>query len=623
MTNTDEETTVTYTAGYSALLSKFDAPPKRLDTGIVERIVNVASYQTTSISGRLSVYKELVALASVSRQWHALVQPHMQSILILEYQAVPAANSQKPKSPKSRRRAVWKSPSIPRNEAALAKEHAWRTNVGLLQILGKQTPISRMRLQFFDSVPDFSHFASAMDAAGFARCSLDSVTTIEIMDQLDLNVAIKASSATENGTASKRLVDASRVAAAYLSQHLRSVQRITSLSWNVSVQCQQLVTHLAQLYFEQLRVLTVPLAVPSDAQFKVASNLTKLYIDANVLLQLGNNVISAQPLQVLKLHNVDAFFSWEAFASDVNSSMKSELVFADLTALSIKFSSDNVVTTSDFYTSLGGSKYNVRVSMGRDRRRLLFPRLQTLNVCKLPYTYTDAWRMFVDSPLKRLAVAGPYAHVRYIEPRLLRNLDVLDIHTVGADKHSGRFTNFVKSLLDEESAVKSAWLRHAELFPLSVSSQVKWQHLTELCISAYMPTLAVLSLANQLPSLLRLTVQRIAHDTCEEELDQPFIDGVNWKTFVSVPNQPSSLSIRELQLHMGGEGSVPRIPTLQAICYILLCIPSVHLLAIKQMYWKYVCEFIKHCLDEHPHLSNVKLVRHVFMTTKSPSVFLE
>ncbi|KAJ2672446.1 hypothetical protein IWW42_002811 [Coemansia sp. RSA 1085] len=596
---------------------------EKIDNRIFERIVNVACYQTTNTSGRLSVYKELVALASVSRQWHALVQPHMQSVLILEYQTVPANSSQKPKSPKSKRRAVWKSPSIPRNEAALAKEHAWNTNVGLLQILGKQTPISRMRLQCFDSIPDFSQFVSAMDAAGLARCSLDSVTTIEIMDQLDLAVAIKASSVTENGTVSKRHVDASRVAAAYLSQHLPNVQQITSLSWNISLQSQQLVTHLAQLYFQQLHVLTVPLAMPADAQFKVASNLTKLYVDANVLQQLGNNVISAQQLQVLKLHNVDAFFSWEAFASNTNSNIRNELDFSNLTALSIKFSNDNVVTTTDFYSSLGGSKYNVRVSMGRDRRRLLFPRLQTLNVCKLPYTYTDAWRMFVDSPLKRLAVAGPYAHVRYIEPRLLRNLDVLDVHTVGADKHSGRFTSFIKSLLDEESPVKSAWLRHAELFPLSVSRQVKWQHLTELCISAYMPTLAVLSLASQLPSLLRLTVQRIAHDTCEEELDQPFIDGVNWETFVSVPNQPSSLSIRELQLHMGGEGSVPRIPTLQAICYILLCIPSAQLLAIKQMYWKYACEFIKHCSNVHPHLSNVKLVRHVFMATKSPSVFLE
>ncbi|KAJ2851066.1 hypothetical protein IWW36_001413 [Coemansia brasiliensis] len=605
---------------------------ERLDNRIVERIVNVVCFQTTNISGRLSAYKELVVLASVSRQWHALVLPHMQSVLILEYQTSPASSLQLLKSPKSRRRAAWKSPgSTQKTEAALAKEHVWKTNVGLLQILGKQTPISKMRLQCFDCIPDFSHFVAAMDAAGLARCALDSVTTIEIMDQLDLAVAIKSSasssgsSVSENGTNSKRHANASHAAAVYLAQHLPRVQRITSLSWNISLQSQHLVTHLAQLYFEQLHVLTVPLAVPVGTQFKVANNLTKLYIDANVLLQLGNNVIAAQQLQVLKLHNVDAFFSWETFASNTSSSSikNNELEFTHLAALSIKFSSDNVVTTTDFYSSLGGSKYNVRVSMGRDRRRLLFPRLQSLNICKLPYTYTDAWRMFVDSPLKRLAVAGPYAHVRYIDPRLLRSLDVLDIHTVGADKHSGRFTNFVKSLLDEKSPVKSAWLRHAELFPLSVSGQVEWSHLTELCISAYMPTLAVLSLASQLPSLLRLTVQRIAHDTCEEELDQPFINSVNWETFVSTPNQPSSLSIRELQLHMGGEGSVPRIPTLQAICYILLCIPNVRLLAIKQMYCKYVCEFTKHWSKAHPQLSNIKLVRHVFMSAKSPSVFLE
>ncbi|KAJ2179207.1 hypothetical protein GGH18_005636 [Coemansia sp. RSA 530] len=258
--------------------------------------------------------------------------------------------------------------------------------------------------------------------------------------------------------------------------------------------------------------------------------------------------------------------------------------------------------------------------MGRDRRRVVFPKLHSLSVSKVPYTYAEAWRMFIGAPVRRLAVAGPYAHVRYVDTRLLRTLDSLDVHTVGAEKSShGRFTSFVKMLLGEDSNVTCAWLRHSEAFPLSVPETVRWSQLTELCLAAYVPALALLLLVGQLPSLHRLVVQHIAGDACEEEIDGKMC--APWGN-ITAPAVPVSTSVRELQMHMGG-GPTARIPTLQAMCYVLLCLPGVRRLAVKQVYCDYVRDFIRSSAQSHPALANIELVHHVFIAAKSPMFVLD
>ncbi|KAJ2828852.1 hypothetical protein IWW50_001172 [Coemansia erecta] len=635
-----------------------------LDNRIITRILNVACYNISGSSARVRVQRQLVVLASVSWPWHEVVRAHMLATLVLECQPVSGSNInvRAVSSPKGRRRPMWKSASNSNgsssNNSDIARGQtagscAWQTNAGLIRILQEQeksssppasmgTQVTRLRIQCFDTTPNLAGFAEAMGGIGFAQCRLDTVTVFEVMDCIELRAviepegnnsgggALKSGEPKSPGSKSSNGVDPAEEnaasaarAAVYIAQHVPNVQAMKCAPWDVSPQFQHLAAHLARVYIGQLRTLAIPLATPlakaSTSQAVLGTSLTTLHIHAQILACSGSNIIPARQLQVLRLHDADAFFSWAAFASD-NTDSADELVFASLTTLSIGFEHDNVVTTSDFYSMLRSTKSSsTHVTMGRDRRRLLFPKLQALSVHKVPFTYPDAWRMFAVSPIKRLAVAGPYAHIRYIEPRLLRSLDVLDIHTVtnGAKdaKFGGRFTGFVKAMLGEDSAVKSAWLRHSETFPLSVPEVVKWTQLTELSISAYMPALALLLLVGQLPALYRLVVQRIASDGFEETLDVP--PSMQPWGLITAPASPVSRSVRELQIHMGC-GPTTRIPTLQAICYVLLCLPNVRLLAIKHAYWRYVREFIKQYAASNPGLANIELVRHVFMNAKSP-----
>ncbi|KAI7823430.1 hypothetical protein BX661DRAFT_55808 [Kickxella alabastrina] len=163
---------------------------------------------------------------------------------------------------------------------------------------------------------------------------------------------------------------------------------------------------------------------------------------------------------------------------------------------------------------------NLRVTMGTDTRRILFPKLCTLSVRRVPYTYTDAWSMFLDSPLKSMYVAGKHAHVRYIDLRLLANLNTLDIHLYLTERAQGRFTAFVKTMLTAESMVQSAWLRHSGTFPVSVPDVLGWQNVRELNVTAYVPPITLLTLVSQMPRLSRLIVQRIACDASETVLEE-------------------------------------------------------------------------------------------------------
>ncbi|KAJ2404786.1 hypothetical protein J3F80_004639 [Coemansia sp. RSA 2526] len=559
-----------------------------LDNRIVGRIVNIACYGATGSSARLSTQAQLVGMASVSRTWHELVRPHLQSILIIECQPTPDAPQASNKNAK--RRAAWKSPVINGNSSSKKSSGTciWQTNAELVHLLqqhanGVSVPVSRLRVQSFDTAPDFTGFVAAMDHARLERH-------------------------TGNGAL---------LAAECIAKHAPNVRSMVCAPWNVSAAFRQLASPLSLAYLKQLHTLIIPLAAPLLSDSQTASSLTTLHIHAHILAASGPGIVPAQQLQVLRVHDAPAFFSWEAFASTGDSD---QLEFASLTALGIDFASDNVVTTADFYSSINRTKSSVHVTMGRDRRRVVFPKLHSLSVSKVPYTYAEAWRMFIGAPVRRLAVAGPYAHVRYVDTRLLRTLDSLDVHTVGAEKSShGRFTSFVKMLLGEDSNVTCAWLRHSEAFPLSVPETVRWSQLTELCLAAYVPALALLLLVGQLPSLHRLVVQHIAGDACEEEIDGKMC--APWGN-ITAPAVPVSTSVRELQMHMGG-GPTARIPTLQAMCYVLLCLPGVRRLAVKQVYCDYVRDFIRSSAQSHPALANIELVHHVFIAAKSPMFVLD
>ncbi|KAJ2245573.1 hypothetical protein GGH97_002795 [Coemansia sp. RSA 475] len=589
-----------------------------LDNRIVGRIVNIACYGATGSSARLSTQAQLVGMASVSRTWHELVRPHLQSILIIECQPTPDAPQASNKNAK--RRAAWKSPVINGNSSSKKSSGTciWQTNAELVHLLqqhanGVSVPVSRLRVQSFDTAPDFTGFVAAMDHARLERCRLDTVTSLVVMEFIGASTA----ASTAVSTLDSHTGNGALLAAECIAKHAPNVRSMVCAPWNVSAAFRQLASPLSLAYLKQLHTLTIPLAAPLLSDSQTASSLTTLHIHAHILAASGPGIVPAQQLQVLRVHDAPAFFSWEAFASTGDSD---QLEFASLTALGIDFASDNVVTTADFYSSINRTKSSVHVTMGRDRRRVVFPKLHSLSVSKVPYTYAEAWRMFIGAPVRRLAVAGPYAHVRYVDTRLLRTLDLLDVHTVGAEKSShGRFTSFVKMLLGEDSNVTCAWLRHSEAFPLSVPETVRWSQLTELCLAAYVPALALLLLVGQLPSLHRLVVQRIAGDACEEEIDGKMC--APWGN-ITAPAVPVSTSVRELQMHMGG-GPTARIPTLQAMCYVLLCLPGVRRLAVKQVYCDYVRDFIQSSAQSHPALANIELVHHVFIAAKSPMFVLD
>ncbi|KAJ2080545.1 hypothetical protein H4R24_003004 [Coemansia sp. RSA 988] len=618
-----------------------------LDEKVVARIVNIACYSITSSSARLHIHKQLIPLAAVNRTWRRLALTHITSALIVECQAVPGvelapfddAKSRRKGGNSSKSRSKWKggsggvsskkntptaSPVLAATTPAVYVQNRWKTNARLLINSKRSTTAVTLRIQCFDASPNYESFVASMEAAGLQHCDLSSVTAAEIVDLSEMRTAAHASvpDLPRRGQHEPdQRTEAIGAAAAFIAQGMPNVSILSSTTWSISAANRALAASLAIQYYGQLQVLSVALAHPipsgrQNTQTMLGTNLTTLQIQARILEQSGRNIVPAAQLQTLKLFAADAFFSWEPFAS--SATQPDDLEFSSLTTLSIDFEKDDAITITDFYNSLSGSRYNVRVSMGRDRRRILLPQLHALSIRKLPYTYSDAWRMFTDSPIQKLAVAGRYAHARYIDPRLLHGLALLDIHTHASEGLGGKYTSFVRTLLAEPSSVTSAWLRHAEAFPLSVPESVKWTQLVELNISAYMPSLLLLALVRQLPSLCRLIVQRIACDI-EEQVLELSPDAKPWG-HLTPPSKPASMSVRELQLHMGGGAA--RTPTLQAICFLLLCMPHVRLLAIKQCYWDYVRAFVDHCSHSYPDLAHIELIRHLHMQACSPFLIL-
>ncbi|KAJ2183870.1 hypothetical protein EV181_004671, partial [Coemansia sp. RSA 532] len=329
-----------------------------LDNRIVGRIVNIACYGATGSSARLSTQAQLVGMASVSRTWHELVRPHLQSILIIECQPTPDAPQASNKNAK--RRAAWKSPVINGNSSSKKSSGTciWQTNAELVHLLqqhanGVSVPVSRLRVQSFDTAPDFTGFVAAMDHARLERCRLDTVTSLVVMEFIGASTAVSTAASTAVSTLDSHTGNGALLAAECIAKHAPNVRSMVCAPWNVSAAFRQLASPLSLAYLKQLHTLIIPLAAPLLSDSQTASSLTTLHIHAHILAASGPGIVPAQQLQVLRVHDAPAFFSWEAFASTGDSD---QLEFASLTALGIDFASDNVVTTADFYSSINRTK---------------------------------------------------------------------------------------------------------------------------------------------------------------------------------------------------------------------------------------------------------------------------
>ncbi|KAJ2489256.1 hypothetical protein IWW37_004133 [Coemansia sp. RSA 2050] len=392
--------------------------------------------------------------------------------------------------------------------------------------------------------------------------------------------------------------------AALIFKHAPGVTEISGEPWECNPS--SLAGHLASTYFSQLCVCKAALIAPITRKTDMCTNLTTLSIQTSILQSSGSHLIPVERLRVLKLLQAEAFFSWEAFGT------ASALEFTHLVSLTIDFEKDHVANDSHRYDAQKGGK-NPRVTMGVDKRRILFPKLTNLCIRKLPYTYPGAWAMFLDSPIKNLALAGKFAHIRYVDTRVLRQLDIFDMHVYLSEKSFGKFTTFVKTVLSVASSVRSAWIRHSEVFPISVPELCAWIQLRELNITAYIPTFTLLALISRLPDLRRLIAQRIARDDSEALLEP------DSGPFFVEPGAVASTSVRDLQLHMGG--NKPRVTTLQNIIYVVLCMPNLRQLAVKQAYRKDIRLFIEQRKDEYPELANLEYVHHINMKS-IPAQFL-
>ncbi|KAJ1816342.1 hypothetical protein LPJ60_005361, partial [Coemansia sp. RSA 2675] len=392
--------------------------------------------------------------------------------------------------------------------------------------------------------------------------------------------------------------------AGLVSKHAPGVVEVVGEPWECNPN--SLAAHLASAYFNQLCVCKAPLIAAITRKPDMCANLTVLSIQTSILQSSGSHLIPVGQLCELKLLQAEAFFSWEAFGSP------GTLEFSRLVSLTIDFEKDHVANDSHRYDAQKGGK-NPRVTMGVDRRRILFPRLTNLCIRKLPYTYAGAWAMFLDAPIKNLALAGKFAHIRYLDTRVLRGLDIFDMHVYLSEKSFGKFSTFVKTVLAVPSTVRSAWIRHSEVFPISVPDLCAWTQLRELNVTAYIPTFTLLALVSRLPELQRLIAQRIARDDSEAMLESDA-----GPLFVE-PGMVASRSVCELQLHMGG--NKPRVTTLQNIIYVVLCMPCLRRLAVKQAYRKDIRLFFEQRKEVYPELANLEYVHHINMRS-IPAQFL-
>ncbi|KAJ2836696.1 hypothetical protein FBU31_001308, partial [Coemansia sp. 'formosensis'] len=509
----------------------------RLEDRVLDRIIALAFYQS-DVTRKLADFKRLLPLAAVNHAWRQLATPHIYATLIVECQP---SVSRKP-DPKPRSKGVWarsektNGGGLPltrttSSTTVVTTTAQWQTNLGLILGGPKHSAITRLCIQAFDIVPDYAALLDTFNGS-FGHHQWSDIATIEIRDCSTIRRAPlpdpASSMASSRSSSSSSLspmgatlrthkpghAHATGVTklAALISKHAPNVTALVSEPWECTPGSRSLAGHLALTYFHQLRICNAPLGGPIVGP-KHEACLASLCIQTSMLQASGAHGISVLQLHTLKLLQAEAFFSWEAFGTATATTLE----FCNLTTLTIDFEKDHVANDSHKYDAQKGK--NPRVSMGVDKRRVLFPKLTNLCVRKLPYTYPEAWAMFLDSPIKNLALAGKFAHIRYLDTRVLRNLDIFDIHVYLSDKSFGKFTTFVKTVLSVDSSVKSAWIRHSEVFPISVPDACLWAGLQELNITAYIPTFTLLALVSQLPALYRLIAQRIARDDSEAPLE--------------------------------------------------------------------------------------------------------
>ncbi|KAI9502667.1 hypothetical protein BX070DRAFT_226599, partial [Coemansia spiralis] len=579
-----------------------------LDDRILARILHIACYSVHALSIRLWAYKRLLPLAAVCSSWRRHACAYLYSTLIVEYQPpIKQVLVSKRKPPSQRKRSIWNgigSSAVEISKTAVGPR--WNTNMHLILHTNQTSKVTRLRIQMHGH-PDYTGLVELLD---FGHKPWPMVGAIELADFAELQLPLRKPAVT--AAQQERYLENLTT---HLKVNLPNVTAVTSLSWDVCATNKSLTKQLFIQYIDQLSVWNTPLALPLDQKQaplpSVVEHLTVLQIETQALAQLGSAKFAVGQLQSLHLNQAEPFFSWAPFVGTKASSLTNNiepLVFGSLHTLTIDFEKDNVANDTYRIDALRkDGRSSPRVTMGMDKRYLKFPILRSLTIRRVPYTYTSAWSMFLDSPLKSLSIAGKYAHVRYINCKLFEGLDDLDIHLYATSGAHGKFTEFIKHILEQPSTAKSAWIRHAEVFPLSVPDTTGWTNLKELNITAYIPTFSLLSLVSQLPQLFRLAVQRIARDASEIMLNEAGLLNLMFirSRFVA------STSIRELQLHMGG--SQVRGSSLQAICYILTSMPFVQKLAVKQGYWGYVYDFIDMHKTDFPGLQNIQMVHHIYM----------
>ncbi|KAJ2399033.1 hypothetical protein GGI23_002890 [Coemansia sp. RSA 2559] len=585
-----------------------------LDDRILQRILHLACRAVYAPTTRLRAYGGLLRLAAVCQSWRRHACEHLYSTLIAEFQpptphgAVEAKRGNEKPYARNMRKSLWSGLMFAsKTHAAHAGEDAgmsagwrpWKTNMPLVR--GRRSArTTKLRIQMYTGCcPAYEGFAAAIDLGALKERGRQ-VECIEFADYSALQGAA-AWRYSQQGLAGRHERHTLGRLAAYVGMHLPGVRAIEcSAPWDMCATNRQLATLLLVHYAGRLSTWNVPVVADKTLQQAVASAAA-----ANALSSLRIDTHRQAPCRA------EPFFSWAAFASN----SQGVVAFERLHTLAIDFASDDVANDAHRFDALhraSGGKNSPHVTMGANSCPLSFPALHTLALRRVPYTYAEAWDMFVGSPIRRLSVAGKYGHLRYINGALLEHLDFVDVHLygiAGSGTH-GRFTAFVKQLLGYASQASSAWLRHAEeAFPLSVpAGALGWAQLRELNVVGYLPPFALLTLVEQLPRLYRLVVQRVVLDANEPLLDEDA--GALGLRHVGARAVASS-TVRELQVHMGG--SQLRASTLHVLCCLLAAMPRVRKLAVKHGYRLHVLRFIAMHAEELPELQGIQMVQHVHM----------
>lgn len=517
-------------------------------------------------------FKPLLPLVQVNQRWRQAVQKIVYNTLWLEYWGDSMLNEEKPK--KKKRRRHW---------SKRKKGFSWQTNLPLLH-----SPPRTLRIQSLDFDHEFLYFHQLLPH--LHNLPLRSVRELEIPSHTwsnNLNRQLPTEISQQQAQIADGLVQ-------YLLQAMPDIQTIsTPRGLNHSLAASHLTHRLVLRYWPQLRSLDGPqLALPLPTT-NTQMSLTHLNVHSDSLVDFP---LSGCPqLRSLTLNGLQPFFSW--------SHMFRGLEFPRLHSLSLRFASDRAVTDSHWSDSLRPGKHSRSVTMGISAQPIEFPQLHTLLVANVPYTYSQAWAMFVKAePLRHLHVSGPFGHIKYLDPRMLASLDAIHVDVYTSQNSPVRMYPFLQQLFAEpaHSLGKFSLSHPSPLLPLPLpafppESIAGWSSLHTLVLSTYVPAVALVSLLCQLPRLYRLVADTIANNkdqsiAARKASHRFHIDANELLTPSEFP-PPASFSIRHLQLHT--VGYLYQKPTLQAILYILLSCPQTNQLMVRAKYHPPIQDFLQ------------------------------